>query len=102
MRRGELGGGSGAGGELGGAVVDEVLGEAAEEEDEFLFGDDGGEGIVEVVVVGVVFGAFFAGFFAFGDDVVIEGDGVFVVLANDQFAPAPGEVDFDGELVAPG
>lgn len=91
-----------AGWDFGFVGFDEVLCESGEEELEFEFGDGFGQWVSEVVLVGVVVGCVVVSAFAFGDDVVFEGYGVFVGLHDDEFAPPPGEVDSDGDLVSPG
>src|SRR5688572_915019 len=85
-----------------GLGLDQVLGHSAEEELELLLGERARERVAQVVLVGVVLGPVVAALFAFGDDVVLEGDAILVRLGDDQLAPAPGQVEPQRELVAPG
>ena len=68
---------------------------------ELLRADGLGKRVAQVVDVGMVLGRIVAAFFAFGDDVVLEGDSVFVALHDHQLAPAPGQVHAERKLVAP-
>lgn len=91
-----------AGRNFGVLHFNEILSESREEELEFRHGHRWRKGIAEVVLVGVVFGAFIPAFFTLGDDVVLEGNSVLVRLHDQEFSPAPGEVNADGDLVSPG
>ena len=65
--------------------LDQVLGESSQEELKLLLGQSRGEGIPQVVLVGMVLGRIFTPPFAFGDDVMLKCNRVFVALHDDQF-----------------